>query len=273
MAKTVVGLFETSSEAQAAQQELLASRFSAGDITMNEGRGASGIDSQLSSHGVPASDVQMYVSGVQSGDSLIVVNAKDDQADTALAILNRHGALDIADAHSVRTSTTTTAAPVMAAAATTVAATTAASAMTASNQSVKAGETVSIPVIEEQLAVGKRAIQRGGAKIHITVETVPVSAQVTLREEHVVVQRHAVNQPVDASTAFKEGTVEVTTREEVPVVSKTARVVEEVTIGKQATNRVETVTDTVRKTDVEVEEINTGVAATGAATTGSASRK
>ena len=78
-----------------------------------------------------------------------------------------------------------------------------------------------------------------------------------MREEHVTVERHAVNRPVDAATMsnLREGVIEVTETAEVPVVSKEARVVEEVVVGKQATERTETVHDTVRRTDVEVEQI------------------
>jgi len=65
-----------------------------------------------------------------------------------------------------------------------------------------------------------------------------------------------------ADTAFKKGTIEVTETSEIPVVSKEAHVVEEVVAGKTATDRTETITDTVRRTDVEVEEIPGGTSTT-----------
>ena len=70
--------------------------------------------------------------------------------------------------------------------------------------------------------------------------------------------RQTVDRPAtaaDLSNAFQNTTVELTKRSEVPVVAKEARVVGEVTVGKTATERVETITDTVRKTDVQVEEL------------------
>ena len=57
--------------------------------------------------------------------------------------------------------------------------------------------------------------------------------------------------------AFKEGTVEMIETAEVPVVAKEARVVEEVSLGKEATERSETIRDTVRKTEVDVEQLGT----------------
>ena len=117
---------------------------------------------------------------------------------------------------------------------------------------------ISIPIIEEQLVVGKREVERGGARVHTTMTEKPVQETINLREEKVTVERHKVDRPIDSATdAFQEGTFDVTTKTEVPVVAKEARVVEEVVIDKEMTERTETVRDTVKRTDVEVDEINT----------------
>ena len=127
--------------------------------------------------------------------------------------------------------------------------------------SVGTNEEMVLPVVEEEIAVGKREVERGGVRITSQVTEQPVEAQVKLHEEHVKIDRQTVNRPVtDADlTAFKEGVIEVTETAEEPVVSKQARVVEEVRVGKQATDRTETVRDTVKKTEVEVQEFD-GVA-------------
>jgi stress response protein YsnF len=79
-----------------------------------------------------------------------------------------------------------------------------------------------------------------------------------LREERVHVERHPVDRPVEAGDdAFREGTLEIKERGEEAVVSKTARVVEEVVVGKQVEEHTETINDTVRRTDVDVQEVNT----------------
>ena len=108
--------------------------------------------------------------------------------------------------------------------------------------------------MEEQLVVGKREVQRGGARIHTFVTERPVEASVSLHEEHVSVERRPVDRTAtDADFQTKDITMTETAEE--AVVGKTSRVVEEVVVGKTATDRTETVTDTVRRTDVEVSEI------------------
>jgi stress response protein YsnF len=85
----------------------------------------------------------------------------------------------------------------------------------------------------------------------------PVEESVRLREERANVQRRAVDRPATEAdlAAFKEGSIEVREMSEEAVVSKSARVVGEVEIGKTATEREETVPDTVRKTKIDMEKI------------------
>ncbi len=116
---------------------------------------------------------------------------------------------------------------------------------------------VVLPIIQEQLAVGKRTVEKGAARVRTSLTETPVQESVTLREENVTVERRPVDRAVEnAPAAFKEGTIEVTEMAEVPVISKEARVVEEVVVGKNVTEHQETVRDTVKRTDVDVNEVN-----------------
>jgi uncharacterized protein (TIGR02271 family) len=115
-----------------------------------------------------------------------------------------------------------------------------------------------IPVVEEQLNVGKREVQRGGVRIFTRTTERPVEENVTLREEHARVERHPVDRPAteaELGNAFEEKSVELRETAEEPVVAKTARVVEEVDVDKEVSTRTETVRDTVRRRDVEVEDL------------------
>ena len=87
------------------------------------------------------------------------------------------------------------------------------------------------------------------------VTETPVHEQVRLRDEKINVQRRAVERPVtDADDAFRERTIDVTATGEEAVVGKTARVVEEVVVSKTAGSHVEQIDDTVRRTEVEIDE-------------------
>ncbi|WP_345949249.1 PRC and DUF2382 domain-containing protein [Mucilaginibacter sp. PAMB04274] len=115
-----------------------------------------------------------------------------------------------------------------------------------------------IPVIEENLEVGKQEVETGGARITSRIVERPAQETVNLREEHVNVERTAVNRPLDASDAgaFQEQEFELTEHAEVPVVSKEARVVEEVSLTKEVEEKEETIKDTLRSTEVEAERID-----------------
>jgi uncharacterized protein (TIGR02271 family) len=116
------------------------------------------------------------------------------------------------------------------------------------------GEQV-IPVAEERLRVGKRDVSHGRVRIRSYVVEIPVEEQVTLREERVAVERRPADRALsDADQAFQERTIEAEERGEEAVVSKEARVTEEVVVRKEAEQRTETVSDTVRQTEIEVED-------------------
>ncbi|MDR5741344.1 MULTISPECIES: YsnF/AvaK domain-containing protein [unclassified Caballeronia] len=125
-------------------------------------------------------------------------------------------------------------------------------------------ERKAFPVVQESLEVGKREVQTGGVRVYSRLTETPVSESVNLREEHASIERRAVDRPATAAD-LKEGFVEIRETAEQPVVAKTARVVEEVVVGKESSNRTETITDTVRGTEVEVER-TTGVEGTGVGT-------
>ncbi len=120
---------------------------------------------------------------------------------------------------------------------------------------------VAIPVVEENISVGRREVDSGGVRVTQRVEEQPVREQVTLRDETIEVERVPVDRPVDPDTvrdldeAFIPVSVEMRERDEVPVVDKQARVVEEVVVDKEVRERTETVEGTVRRTDVDVHEV------------------
>lgn len=123
---------------------------------------------------------------------------------------------------------------------------------TMTGDTARAGEET-VPLAEESLEVGKRAVNRGSTRVRRYVIETPVEETVTLRDETASVERRPVAEGRPVTDAdFSDKVVEVTESTEEPVVSKKARVREEVVIHKGATERTETVRDTVRREDVEV---------------------
>ena len=113
-----------------------------------------------------------------------------------------------------------------------------------------------IPIVEERLEVGKRPIETGKVRIRTRTEEEPVSETVNLRDEHIDVDRRQVNERVggrEANAMFKDRDIELTERGEKAVVGKEARVKEELVVDKQTGSHKETVKDTVRHTEVDVD--------------------
>ncbi|WP_437477096.1 YsnF/AvaK domain-containing protein [Sorangium sp. So ce1014] len=127
-------------------------------------------------------------------------------------------------------------------------------------------EQVAVPVIEEELQVGKREVNRGGVRVSSRLVEQPIQESVRLREEHVHVERHPVDRPVQpaALDTFQSGTVELVETDEEAVVAKKARVIEEVVVSKAVTQRTEQIRETLRHTEVQVEPVSAAERSNGA---------
>jgi uncharacterized protein (TIGR02271 family) len=190
---------------------------------------------------------QSYTALAQDADAILTVQVdSEERARAAAEILDRHGAIDV-DERSTQYQQNY---------AQTTGATQNTTTGTTQNTATATEGEMSIPVIEEELQVGKRAVERGGARIRSRIIEKPVEETLRLREEHIVVNRQPVNRAVtDADLQnIQEGDIQLTERAEEAVVAKQARVVEEVSVGKQVSEREETIRDTVRRTDVDVVE-------------------
>jgi uncharacterized protein (TIGR02271 family) len=222
-----------------------------------------GILSRLRRAGVPEDDSHMYAEGVRRGGSLVIARLDDDSVDRGLEIMSNYRPVDIDDRGSQWRTEGWTRYDESAGPYTGSGLTQAAAAMRDTNETTSAnltgasrtGDETVIPIVEEQLSVGKREVERGGVRVRSYVVETPVEETVRLRDETVNVERRRVDRPASDVTAdaFRERTIEVTETDEEAVVAKTARVTEEVVISKDVTERTERVADTVRRTEVDVE--------------------
>ena len=255
MSKTVVGLFSTIAQAQQVKQALSSQGYEANVISNDDGlsnTGASSSTVKSTAEGIgervgsffrnlaggdePAH--QHYATGVNQGGALLAVTVNDPQAAEVAQLLTQHGAREIEGEAGGAHAGSSTSVP------------SATSVAQVSDEAV-------IPVVEEQLVVGKREVDRGGVRIYSHVTERPVDAAVALHEERISVERRPVNRPATAADfqAGSGGVIELTATGEEAVVGKTSRVVEEVSVGKQSSERTEAIHDTVRKTEVEVEQL------------------
>ena len=229
-------------------------------------------------------DHMVYDRSLDMGSSVVVVKSTPGHdVDAVVAILERHSPIDIDERAANYGAQSYTASGLGAASATAVNSSTAIESMepcglrsssplgttTAPVSAPPArplGSNETVQLSEEQLAVGKRLVNRGGTRIRRYVVETPVEESVKLHDEKVTLERRPVSdgRPI-AEGSFSEKVIEMTETAEEAVVSKTAHVVEEIGLRKEAMDRVQTVHDTVRKEQVEVDQVP-GDAATPAGT-------
>jgi uncharacterized protein (TIGR02271 family) len=121
---------------------------------------------------------------------------------------------------------------------------------------VATDEEIRIPVMEEELTATVRPQEAGAVRIEKDVVSEQRTLDVPVTEERVRVERRVVDRPVTAAdaAAFEETVIEVPLRTETVDLQKQARVAEEVVISKEAEQRTEQVSGTVRREEVFVDE-------------------
>ncbi len=273
--ETLVAMYDTPAHAAAAVQDLKAADVPPNAISSHaEGGTAGGTTAAparepgfwASLFGGETTDSATFDRSVASGATVVTVKVPGQHKSRVVEILERHDPVDFDDRAAsygtTQTTTTTTTATPVAAAPLPKAATTA----TMPVATAKGDDT--IKVVEERLVVGKRAVNNGGARVRSYVVETPVQEQVALHSETVHVERRPVTDGRLVTDAdFRERSIEMQEIDEEVVVGKEARVVEEISLRKEASDRVETVRDTVRSTKVDVEQVPAVETATTTTTT------
>lgn len=266
--RSVVGVFSEATVAERVVDDLVSNGFDRSQIdiqsndsyaaeTARGNTGLSGAAHDSSGGGIGGffrrmfgddtrNDYSAYSNAVTRGSSVVCVTTDEMRADYAVDIMERHGAMDIDESGSTTGYQSTV--------------DRSATTMTHDNLIDRRDHSdntpQSIPVVQEELAVGKQTVRRGGVRVFNRVVEQPVQEDVVLREEHVRIDRHAVDRPATEADLRATEVIEVTEMAEEPVVAKRSRVVEEVVIDKDTTERHQTISDTVRRTEVEVEQMD-----------------
>jgi uncharacterized protein (TIGR02271 family) len=262
--QTIVAYFDTRSEAETAQAALAAEGIDAGSIQLlpetgsTYARGGSetaydhrrdegGFWGSLGGLSLPDEDRYTYAEGMSRGGVALSVTTDDARYDRVAEILERNGAVDLDTREAEWRSAGWTGYTGMDQASTTT------------NRAAPVNDEGVVQVVEEQLRVGKRQLEKGRVRVRSYVVETPVQEQVELRSERVVVERRPVDRAATADDLTPADRVlEAEERAEEAVVSKEARVVEEIGLRKEVEQHAETVSDTVRHTEVEIEDDRTG---------------
>ena len=254
--QTIVAAYDTPAHAELAVQDMLQAGVPEAAIERHAQEGSyTGNSTALTSRpaqtegfwaslfgGEPDHDTAVYDRSVQGGSTVVSVKVPDAHVARVTQILESHSPVDLDERAQnyglARTAERTPERPRATDAA-----------QTASN-----GGTLQLS--EESLVVGKRVVNRGTTRIRRFVVETPVEEQVSLHEERLSVDRHPVTDGRTASDGdFSDKVIEVTETGEEAVVSKIARVKEEIVLRKEAADRTETVCDTVRREDVEIVKV------------------
>jgi uncharacterized protein (TIGR02271 family) len=243
-AQAVIGVFKDYSEAEAVAEDLRQHGFEMRDVRllsrMKEAAGqlggagaATAAATEQEFEGIAVSDEERrhYEDRLSKGRSIVIAKAAGERAREAADIMMRHGA--------GREEEEALGEPREEA---------------MLGREAREGETT-IPVVEEELKVGKREVSRGGVRIYAHTEEVPVEEEVKLKGERITVERRPVDRPAGPGTETPSGVTEIRETAEEPVISKEARVVEEVVVGKETTERTEKIKETLKKTEVEIQQL------------------
>jgi uncharacterized protein (TIGR02271 family) len=283
--ETIVAVFDSAEQADAAMRDLIAggvpesaiSRHTASGTATAEQPREEGFWSRLFG-GDRDYDNHVYDRSVAAGSTVISLRVSEGHVMLVSEILDRHHPIDIderASSYGFANSTTggVAGAATVGYAETPYDAPLSRSAETGVEDSTLSGgravaatglrttgigteESETLRLAEERLTVGKRLVNRGTTRIRRYVVETPVEQQVTLHEERVTLDRAPVTGAVAADAGnFADRTIEMVETREEAVVSKTAEIVEEVRLRREAVDRVETVRDTVRREEVEVERL------------------
>ena len=261
MAKTIVGLYDDRATALRVARDLEDAGFGQDHLRMtsHEDGDATDYDFDVSEakpayftrYGIPNDEAGFYAEGVRRGGAIVIARTHDSDAERAADIMAGHNPTRYEDRHAAYKKEGYAGYDASQDLYT-------AKEATAERERFADQKAERMKEIEEHMKIGKREVVRGGVRLHKYVETDVEEETLRLREEHVDVDRRAVNRPAtaaDLSDAFEEKTIEMIERGEEAVVSKEAVVTGEVSIGKEVNTREETVGGQVRRVRVEVEQI------------------
>jgi uncharacterized protein (TIGR02271 family) len=234
---------------------------------------AGGVVGALVDMGLPEAEAERYAEGLRRGGALVTAQVADERVDEAMDIMDRHHPIDLKErTHTWQESGCqgfSSEADMLTSADIERERSLYSSPRSTMGRDMTYDETRAhsrgrtidndehIDIVEEDVKIGKRAVDRGGVRVHSYVVERPVEEDVVLEETRVNVERRNVDRPASQADldAFQERTIEVNETAEELVINKEARVTGEVHINKEREQHTERVRETARRTEVDVEHV------------------
>jgi stress response protein YsnF len=248
----VVAVYDTEASANAALKSLISTGYLTDDISVirSEGEAAKaglyepGVWQRLFGRDLEHHEAAVLGRSFKEGSVIVSVRVPESEASKVVSLLDSHKPVDVLDrAKAYGLVGTTVATP------------------KAPAPAKLTGDEL-LRVAEEQINVGKRLIESGLTRVRRYSVEKSVEASITLHEEHAEVMRRAISDPNYVKDIdWSDKTIDVTETVEEPVVNKTAHITEEVVVRKQGSDRTQTVHDTVRRQQVEVDHLPVGAGA------------
>lgn len=123
-------------------------------------------------------------------------------------------------------------------------------------QKLEDGGTVTIPLVEEELVATTREAEQGRVVIRKRVETVPYDSSIDVSHDEIEVERVPMDQELEEipSVRYEDDSVIVPVFQEVLVVEKHLRLVEEVRVTKRRVSDKQEIHEELKREVVEVIE-------------------
>ena len=267
----IVTLFDSAIQAEAAKRNLVKAGFSDRDISLISGErlqqeGQSirhpSLWQRLFGHDVDKDEADVYTRAMDKGGVVLTIRTEEEKLARAMTILHSHDSVDVPSRMQSSVENGSTAPGINPTAGKQFAGETNDRPAEPLRTSLTGDESEAdiLRLAEEQVEVGKRLVSEGSTRVRRYTVTDTVSEDISLHEQHADIFRRSVNEPALAGEVdWSEKTVEVAETHEQPVINKTTHVKEEVVVRTDGSDRTETINDTVRRQEVDIDHARGGL--------------
>lgn len=267
----IVTLFDSAQQAEAAKRNLVKAGFSDRDISLISGErlqqeGHSvrhpSLWQRLFGHTVDQDQADVYTRAMDKGGVVLTLRTEEETLARAMTILHSHDSVEVPSRMQSSVEKGTRAPGIDPTAGKQFAGEINDRQAEPQRSSLTGDESEAdiLRLAEEQVEVGKRLVSEGSTRVRRYTVTDSVSEDISLHEQHADIFRRSVNEPALAGEVdWSEKTVEVAETHEQPEINKTTHVKEEVVVRTAGSDRTETINDTVRRQEVDIDPARSGL--------------